>query len=639
MLGGRPVVGIGRNAFGDYCKQTKTIVLPDSLKLIAEWAFGECSCIENLSIPKDVESIGENAFIGCTGLTAMQIPSKVKKIGKSAFSNCTRLSSVTLPDTLQYLGAGAFKNCKAFPTSFSIPTGLTKVEEETFSGTPLNIISISSNLNEVANNAFGENPSISEIHITDLSAWCRITFRPRQQYSTGTVYPLQYTSLYPFESLLSSRFKLYLNDSLLTDLTIPEDVTEISSGAFGGCSSITSVTIPSNVKKIGAGAFNRCNNLSSIAIEDGVEVIESGAFECSSGFKTITLPESLESLGSLSFACCDLEAINFPSKLTSIPSSAFYGCDFTSLEIPSNIKTIDSGAFAYCEKLESINLSEGLTSIGTGTFAYCKKLASVRLPEGFSGIKDKTFDQCLGLKSVYFPSTIYSITGSPFEGCPLTDVYFAGDAPALCDETVFKNVTTSHSVSLHASQTSAGWLTWKGLRVAYDGDEKTASSVSVTVTNVIVHYIVNSIQPELAIPPSRDTGFVNVVAEVKGGVMAIPATWSANFPNFIQKFGSDFTKALAMQTHKKGNGPTFVWEDYVAGTDPTDPDDVFTASLTIVDGKPVISWSPELTPEQTALRKYTTYGKAKLTDKDWAVVNTGDEDKFNFFKVTVEMLP
>ena len=35
--------------------------------------------------------------------------------------------------------------------------------------------------------------------------------------------------------------------------------------------------------------------------------------------------------------------------------------------------------------------------------------------------------------------------------------------------------------------------------------------------------------------------------------------------------------------------------------------------------------------------KYTTWGKAKLTDKDWSVVGEGEEDNFTFSKVTVEM--
>ena len=119
----------------------------------------------------------------------------------------------------------------------------------------------------------------------------------------------------------------------------------------------------------------------------------------------------------------------------------------------------------------------------------------------------------------------------------------------------------------------------------------------------------------------------------------MPVTWTVNYPKFTEKFGSDFTKALAMKTGKKdgAGNPMFVWQDYVAGTDPTDETDVFTASITIVDGKVKVSYSPELDEARKAMRKYTIWGKAKLTDKDWSVVGEGEEGNFNFFKVTVEM--
>jgi len=84
----------------------------------------------------------------------------------------------------------------------------------------------------------------------------------------------------------------------------------------------------------------------------------------------------------------------------------------------------------------------------------------------------------------------------------------------------------------------------------------------------------------------------------------------------------------------------FVWQDFVAGTDPTNPDDKFTASITLVEGVPVVSYTPELTDEQKALREYRTFGKKQLQDKDWTdIADVDGEAKkpYNFFKVTVEM--
>ena len=47
-------------------------------------------------------------------------------------------------------------------------------------------------------------------------------------------------------------------------------------------------------------------------------------------------------------------------------------------------------------------------------------------------------------------------------------------------------------------------------------------------------------------------------------------------------------------------------------TDPTDANSVFTASITMVDGAPVVEWSPKLSAAEEARRSYTVYGRAGL---------------------------
>ena len=178
---------------------------------------------------------------------------------------------------------------------------------------------------------------------------------------------------------------------------------------------------------------------------------------------------------------------------------------------------------------------------------------------------------------------------------------------------------------------------WFGTGVYDDGSS--GFDCRIVTTNVVVNYVLNSIQPEFAIPATSDTGFVNIITEVKGGAVAVPASWADNYPAFTTKFGTDFTKALAMKTGKKdgAGNDMLVWQDYIAGTDPTKEDNVFKASITIVDGKVTISYSPELDDERKALRKYTTWGKRSLLDTDWTVVQEGQEAEYNFFKVSVEM--
>ena len=78
-----------------------------------------------------------------------------------------------------------------------------------------------------------------------------------------------------------------------------------------------------------------------------------------------------------------------------------------------------------------------------------------------------------------------------------------------------------------------------------------------------------------------------------------------------------------------------VWQDYVAGTDPTDTNSLFTATITMVDGAPVVEWSPKLSAVEEAKRTYTIYGKASLeSGEEWhSPTNALDR----YFKVRVEM--
>ena len=98
---------------------------------------------------------------------------------------------------------------------------------------------------------------------------------------------------------------------------------------------------------------------------------------------------------------------------------------------------------------------------------------------------------------------------------------------------------------------------------------------------------------------------------------------------------SDFETAAKRATGKRGgDGRALqVWQDYVAGTDPTNAASVFTAGIEMVGGVPQVTWSPNLNTNGIE-RSYTIWGKESLTDAAWhSPTNTADR----FFKVSVEM--
>ncbi len=83
---------------------------------------------------------------------------------------------------------------------------------------------------------------------------------------------------------------------------------------------------------------------------------------------------------------------------------------------------------------------------------------------------------------------------------------------------------------------------------------------------------------------------------------------------------------------KAANSINSVGDCLVIGIDPTDTTAKFTAKIKMDEnGKPVISWKPDLTNQG---RRYITEGRASLTKGDW---ETADETNHRFFRVRVEL--
>jgi hypothetical protein len=86
----------------------------------------------------------------------------------------------------------------------------------------------------------------------------------------------------------STPYYLYLNNVLITNLTIPSEVTKILGSAFYNCKGLTSVIIPNGVTSIGSRAFSGCTNLTSMTIPDSVTSIGDYAFYNCSGLTSVT---------------------------------------------------------------------------------------------------------------------------------------------------------------------------------------------------------------------------------------------------------------------------------------------------------------------------------------------------------------
>ncbi len=86
-------------------------------------------------------------------------------------------------------------------------------------------------------------------------------------------------------------YEAFSNNQELTEIIIPDSVTEIGLGAFAG-TGLKSVTIPGSIKDLGC-CFNHCYYLEDVVVEDGVETIAMGCFFADDKLKSFEFTDSL----------------------------------------------------------------------------------------------------------------------------------------------------------------------------------------------------------------------------------------------------------------------------------------------------------------------------------------------------------
>ena len=316
--------------------RVKSAVIAEGVTSIGESAFENCRSLTSVTIPSSVTSIGWSAFFYCKSLTSVTIPDSVTSVGAYAFLGCTSLTSVTIPNSVTSIGGCAFDECWSL-TSVTIPDSVTSIGDSAFAScTSLTSVTIPDSVTSIGGGAFAWCTSLTGIWVTEGNS----------HYSSdasGVLFSKDKTTLVQYPGAFAA-------------YAIPDSVTSIGAGAFGGCTSLTSVTIPDSVTSIGQHAFNGCRSLTSVTIPDGVTSIGAYAFSECSSLTSVTIPDSVTSIGGIAFGNCkSLTSVTIPDSVTSIGGGAFQGCiSLTSVTIPDSVTSIGDGAFASCTSLTDV---------------------------------------------------------------------------------------------------------------------------------------------------------------------------------------------------------------------------------------------------------------------------------------------
>lgn len=353
---------IGFQAFSG-CTKLSTVNLPDSLREIGYRVFENTACYTNrenwdgyvlyidnfliISTDKTLTrplteytvkdgtiSIARGAFENHTKLETVYLPDSLRGISANAFDGCERLRKADLPTEFDYLGWGAFDGCDL--EEVTIPEKITKIDSYTFRG-----------------NAF--------------------------------------SSINLHEGITYIGWGAFTNCDNLTEVTIPESITELSDTLFYHCDLLETVNLHDKLTSVGYAAVNGTafynnpdnwedgclyidnylmssdhNHKGAVKVKEGTRLMANNAFYGNTSITAVHLPESIEFIASQTFDGCEnLAYINIPENVLEIGSHAFYGC--TSLEniyIPENVAYIDTQALTDCTKLKTITIANPSMEFG-----------------------------------------------------------------------------------------------------------------------------------------------------------------------------------------------------------------------------------------------------------------------------------
>ncbi len=492
---------IGRIAFGE-CENLRRIQLPDSLTLLGDGAFAGCKSLTEITLPSGIDEVEAGLFDGCTSLTEVVISHGITFIDWGAFYGCSSLRWVTIPDSVtaiedySFYGCGSLEEIRytgswdqwqqivigvenealrlagkrfnvelisviatgscgydliwkldtagtltvtgtgpmtSHPWDLSkvkkavIGEGVTRITAYAFENSPvLKSVYLPESLTEVGTYGFIICPALEEVHIASLESWLSIHFKD-------------------FYSRPNCRqgLRLYLGETELTEITVPEGISRINSFAFYGFCRLTEVTIPDGVWFIGDEAFHHCVSLQRIQLPESMDTIRVWAFSDCPCLTEITIPEGITVLNaSVLNGCTALEEVRLPASLKTVGSRAFDGCgalrdvyyggmqeqwDAVVIEETGNEALLNAAIHPAVGNPRTLVLPEDLVVLEAEAFAGNVSIQRVIIPSSLRIIGPRAFAGCAELGYVWLPASVTEVAEDAFANCPKLVLVREGD--------------------------------------------------------------------------------------------------------------------------------------------------------------------------------------------------------------------
>lgn len=351
-------------------------------------------------------------------------------------------------------------------------------------------ITIPRTITEVGSFAFMNCTSLTKVNITDIEAWCNIKF------ADDIAQPLYWAK------------HLYVNNIEVTNIEIPNSITEINDYAFHRLTGNITLTIPNTVTKIGKNSFTKMDINRCFLLAKNVDTDCISDSEISSLFigPDVTLKKSnsnyirilkLFILSNSANSSILSAKVTVTSKDYSLLSSYFEVGDFVYVPTSMSDKTCVAldNSYSMSEnvivpqqveykgitfKVEGIckGLLAGNNAVKNYTiecdcpaipeyFAYnCESLLSAQIPSSVNRLGDMSFYRCANLSNLIIDDSeselvidSYQSLWPTFDKCPIKYLYVGRD---VSDWKIFQHNSYLETVEIcgHVSKIGSYAFEW-----------------------------------------------------------------------------------------------------------------------------------------------------------------------------------
>lgn len=446
-LGGYPVTAIGPRAFEDSA-YVKSVVIPESVKVIDEYAFQYCTELSSVEITGDLDILGSGAFAICKKLTSIILPENIGYLGGAIFWNTAYVNSSSNKDSqdavycCDYLIAIESFSEKEF---LYVKEGTKGIAGFLSVGNySLKEVYIPESVQYIGSNPFSDCFALEKITVSENNPYL-FTDEDNALYANGgktlVSYPLSHSDIcYVVKEGVEEISEETFNYNIIENIYLPKSIKKINNYGIdeyvkiyyeGNASEWEDVEfviyeddVPKSertvffnsyntdhhklIKKTDSKRYCSCGKIANIFIDEDDKIL------AENGFRYIPDNDNTNGVKVIGYAYNNsTDPVVIPSTLggksvTTIGNYAFDGCQATSITIPATVCDIEVEAFAYIgENLENFYVENGNQHYFAPNGILYDSLSRllVRYPTNASAEKYTLYDSTMGIMYYAFTNT------------------------------------------------------------------------------------------------------------------------------------------------------------------------------------------------------------------------------------------